>query len=77
MEISGKKNWRGILRRTSAAIILAMLLVTPFFNWRLGAFFWLCAMLFYVYQDLFGRRRKDYAADESNADAEDEDKGDT
>jgi len=76
MKLAEGKNWHGILRRITAAIILALLLVTPFFNWRLGAFFWLGAMLFYVFQDLFGRRRRD-AAKKPDDEKEDEDEGDS
>lgn len=68
-----EENWRHVLRRVSAAIALLLLLVTPFLNWRLGAFFWLWAMLFYVYQGLFGRRRRQEATNEPESDVAEDD----
>ena len=70
-DVTTEGNRRSMLRRVSAAIVLLLLLVTPFFNWRLGAFFWLWAMLFYVYQGLFGRRRRRDTTNEPESDAPD------
>ena len=40
-------------RKIGAWIILALLLVVPFFNWKLGALFWMCACLIFIFQGLF------------------------
>lgn len=39
--------------RFCAWILLFLLLVVPFFNWRLGATFWMCAILVFVCQQVF------------------------
>ncbi|MBU0675587.1 MAG: hypothetical protein KJ950_13175 [Proteobacteria bacterium] len=44
------------LRRISAAFILLMLLVFPFFNWRLGMVIWLCAWIMFLVAKIFDRR---------------------
>jgi hypothetical protein len=36
-----------------AWIILFLLLVVPFFNWRLGATFWMCALLVFICRQVF------------------------
>ena len=38
------------LKKIAAWILLVVLLVTPFINWRLGAVLWLCAWIIYVLQ---------------------------
>lgn len=43
------------MRTFYAWIILFLLLVVPFFNWRLGASFWMCAFLVYVFQQVFSK----------------------
>ena len=45
-----------MIRRLAAAAILAALLLTPFFNWRLGAVLWLCAWFVYLVQITIGNR---------------------
>ena len=58
-----------MIRKIGAAIILVLLLVVPFFNWRLGAVLWMCAWLTYVCQGLFkGKQLDEY----NNADEDDE-----
>ena len=42
-----------MLRKISAWIILFLLLVVPFFDWRVGALFWMCAWLIFICQGLF------------------------
>ena len=42
-----------MIRKISAWVILAILLVVPFFNWKLGALFWMCAWLVFICQGLF------------------------
>jgi hypothetical protein len=69
------KDWHSMLRKGGAAFILLLLLVTPIFNWRLGAFFWLWAMLFYVIQGLFGRGRRGAGTNGPESGAGDEEDG--
>ena len=40
-------------RKIATWILLFLLLVVPFFNWRLGALFWLCAWIIFITQGLF------------------------
>lgn len=42
-------------RKFFAVIILILLLVVPFINWRLGAVFWMSAWLTYIFQNLLSR----------------------
>lgn len=39
-----------IAKKAITWIILVVLVVTPFVNWRLGAVIWLCAWIIYVVQ---------------------------
>lgn len=41
------------IRKLGVWIVLFLLLVVPFFNWQLGALFWMCAFLVYVLQQVF------------------------
>ena len=43
-------------RRVFAAIILILLLVVPFIDWKLGAVLWMCAWLVFIFQSLYSRR---------------------
>jgi uncharacterized membrane protein len=43
------------IRKTSAWIILILLIVIPFIDWRLGAVIWLCAWIIYILQMLFSK----------------------
>jgi hypothetical protein len=45
-----------IKRRVFAAIILILLIVVPFLDWRLGAVLWMCAWLVFIFQNLYSRR---------------------
>jgi len=42
-------------RKFFAIILLVLLLVVPFINWRLGAVFWMCAWLIFIMQKLFSQ----------------------
>ena len=42
-------------RKFFAILLLILLLVVPFMNWKLGALFWMCAWLVYIFQGLFSR----------------------
>ncbi len=46
------------IRKISAWIILIILIVTPFVNWRLGAVIWLCAWIIYVLQMFISKTRR-------------------
>ena len=65
-------------RKIGAWIILILLLVVPFFNWRLGAVLWMCAWLVYIIQGLSkGRPLVQYKDEEDKTDddlEEEEDK---
>ena len=43
-------------RKIFAGILLALLIVVPFINWRLGAVLWMCAWLVFIFQNIFSRR---------------------
>jgi ABC-type transport system involved in cytochrome bd biosynthesis fused ATPase/permease subunit len=43
-------------RKLFAIILLVLLLVVPFINWKLGALFWMCAWLIFIFQNLFSRQ---------------------
>ncbi len=45
-----------MIRKAGAWIILILLIVVPFFDWRLGAVLWMCAWLTYICQGLFNKR---------------------
>ena len=38
-----------------AFILLFLLIVVPFIDWRLGAVMWLCAWLVFIFQNIFSR----------------------
>ena len=43
------------MRRIAAGILLVMLLLIPFIDWRLGAVMWMSAWLVFILQKLFSR----------------------
>jgi hypothetical protein len=43
-------------RKIAAGILLVLLLIVPFVNWRLGAVLWMCAWLVFILQNIFARR---------------------
>ena len=43
-------------RKIAAAILLVLLLIVPFINWRLGAVLWMCAWLVFILQNVSVRR---------------------
>ena len=57
------------LRRAGAALILVILLVTPFYNWRLGALLWMCAWVVHIVQISLAPRPR---ADNTPPDGEDD-----
>ena len=61
-------------RKIGAWIILILLLVVPFINWRVGALLWMCAWLVYIIQGLSkGRPLVQYTAEEDDRIEEDDD----
>lgn len=45
-----------IMRRVYAIIVLFLLLVVPFLNWRVGAVLWLIAWSAFLLKGLFAKR---------------------
>jgi hypothetical protein len=43
-------------RRILAGILLFLLIVVPFLDWRIGAVMWLSAWLVFIFQKLFNRQ---------------------
>lgn len=43
-------------RKIFAVILLVLLLVVPFINWKLGAVFWMSAWIVYIFQNMFSRQ---------------------
>ena len=43
-------------KRIFAGILLFLLIVVPFLDWRLGAVMWMSAWLVFIFQKLFDRR---------------------
>ena len=65
------------MRRIVAGILLALLLIIPFIEWRLGAVMWMSAWLVFILQKLFSRQEwrlgdgdgeKDEISDEEDRD---------
>jgi len=51
-------------RKISAVIILVLLFIVPFINWKLGAVFWMCAWLVFILQGLFSRNSWKFGEDD-------------
>ena len=60
-------------RKILAVILLSLLLVLPFINWRLGAVLWMCAWLTYILQNLFTRNKWKLGEENDEDDLEYED----
>ena len=43
-------------KRIVAAIILTLLIVVPFIEWRMGALMWMSAWIIFILQKLFSRQ---------------------
>ena len=63
-------------RKILAVILLTLLLVLPFINWRLGAVLWMCAWLTYIFQNLFARNKWKFGEKDKEDDLEYEDEED-
>jgi hypothetical protein len=64
-------------RKLFAVILLALLIIVPFIDWRLGAVMWMCAWLVFIFQKLFsrqdwnfGKNEKEYENEEEECDEE-------
>ena len=44
------------VRKILAVILLFLLIVVPFVNWRLGAVLWMSAWLVFIFQNLFQKK---------------------
>jgi hypothetical protein len=62
------------IKRLIAGIILFMLLVTPFLNWRLGAILWMSAWLTFIFQKIFTKHNWNIGRDEKEHDNSDDQK---
>ena len=40
-------------RKICALILLVLLIGVPFWDWKLGAVFWMCAWLVFIFQNIF------------------------
>ena len=57
------------IRRILAAILLIILIVVPFWDWKLGAVLWMCSWLVFIFQKLYSPRNWKF---DVNKDLEDE-----
>jgi hypothetical protein len=61
-------------RKFFAVILLILLIVVPFIDWKLGAVMWMCAWLVFIFQNIFSTdkwnlgERKDDDEEEKDAD---------
>lgn len=55
-------------RKILAGIMLCLLIVVPFLDWRLGAVMWMSAWLVFIFQKLFGRQGWKLGAEDGQAD---------
>jgi hypothetical protein len=58
-------------RRIGAGILLFLLVVVPFLNWRLGAVMWMSAWLVFILQKLFDRPSWKFGEDDDPAERDD------
>ena len=60
-------------RKFFAVILLFLLIVVPFIDWRLGAVMWMCAWLVFIFQNLFSRQTWNLGDKEDEEDDKEED----
>jgi len=60
-------------RKLFAIILLAILIIVPFINWKLGAVFWMCAWLVFIFQNLFPKHQWKLGEEEESRFEEHED----
>ena len=46
-----------VTRKFFAVILLILLIVVPFIDWRLGAVMWMCAWLVFIFQNLLSKQK--------------------
>ena len=46
-----------VTRKFFAVILLILLIVVPFIDWRLGAIMWMCAWLVFIFQNIFSKQK--------------------
>ena len=59
------------MRRIAAGVLLLLLIVVPFIDWRLGAVMWMSAWLVFILEKLFSRREWHLGEDDESNDQED------
>jgi len=52
--------------RVFAGILLLLLVVVPFLDWRLGAVMWMSAWLIFIFQKLFDRQGWKFGRDDDH-----------
>jgi ABC-type transport system involved in cytochrome bd biosynthesis fused ATPase/permease subunit len=60
------------VRRFSALVILVLLVVVPFIDWKLGAVLWMCAWLVFIFQNLFTKQKWKFGKENNDEDEESE-----
>jgi len=55
-------------RKIFALILLVVLIVVPFIDWKLGAVLWMCAWLIFIFQNLFPKHNWKFEEEENNGD---------
>jgi len=56
------------IRKISAVILLVLLIVVPFINWKVGAVLWMCAWLIFIFQNLFPKHNWKFEAGDEEED---------
>ena len=64
-------------RKFFAVILLILLIIVPFIDWRLGAVMWMCAWLVFIFQKLFSRQDWNLGDNEEKEEEEEYDDEDT
>lgn len=60
-------------KRIMAGVLLVLLIVIPFLDWRLGAFMWMSAWLVFIFQKIFSRKDWNFGEDEDSDFKDDKD----
>jgi len=60
-------------RKILAAILLVVLIGVPFIDWKLGAVFWMCAWLIYIFQNLFPKHNWKFGEENDEIEEKEED----
>jgi hypothetical protein len=62
-------------RKFFAVILLFLLIVVPFIDWKLGAVMWMCAWLVFIFQNIFDRKSWHLEGKDNEDDEEEEEEG--